>query len=71
MIGKKLIYQIRGKRNTYSIVHFERLIEAERESEEIYPSGHGNIHGTFQECLGQHSKMITSYFRMKIVRMFW
>ena len=24
------------------------------------PSGHGNIHGTFQECLGEHSKMILS-----------
>ena len=24
------------------------------------PSGHSNIHGTFQECLGEHSKMILS-----------
>ena len=34
-IGKKLIHKNRSKRNTYSIVHYERLIEIERESEEI------------------------------------
>ena len=25
------------------------------------PNGHNNIQGTFQECLGEHSKMIPSY----------
>ena len=35
-IAKKVIYQNRGKRNIYSIRHFETLLEIERESEEIY-----------------------------------
>ena len=29
-------------------------------SQEILPSEDGNIHGTFLECLGEHSKMILS-----------
>ena len=33
---KQLIYQQRGKRNHCSVIHFERLMEIERESEEIY-----------------------------------
>ena len=35
-----------------------------------YSSGHGNMHETFQECFVEHSKMIRSWFRMKIVWMF-
>ena len=36
IIGKKVIYQYRDNRNPYSMRHFERLLEIERESEEIY-----------------------------------
>ena len=36
IIGKKVIYQNRAKRNLYSMRHFETLLELERESEEIY-----------------------------------
>ena len=36
IIGKKVIYQYRDIRNPYSMRHFERLLEIERESEEIY-----------------------------------
>ena len=36
MIGKKVIYQNRNKGQLYSIVHCERLIELEQESEEIF-----------------------------------
>ena len=36
-IAKKVIYQNSGKRNIYSMRHFEILLEIERESEEIYP----------------------------------
>ena len=36
MMGKKIIYQNRGTRNMYSMRHFERIIELERESEEIH-----------------------------------
>ena len=36
IIAKKVIYQNRGKRNIYSMRHFEILLEIERESEEIY-----------------------------------
>ena len=35
MIGKKIIYQNRGTINLYSMRHVERVIEIERESEEI------------------------------------
>ena len=38
IIGKKVIYQSRGKRNQYSMRHFETLLKLERESEEIYAS---------------------------------
>ena len=36
IIGKKVIYQNRDNRNPYSMRHFERLLEIEIESEEIY-----------------------------------
>ena len=35
IIGKKLIYQDRGKRQPYYMIH-ERLVEIEGESDEIY-----------------------------------
>ena len=35
MIGKQIIYQKRGRWNAYSMVHFERLVDLERKSEEI------------------------------------
>ena len=43
LIGKKLIYQNRGTRNSYSIRHFERVLELERESEEIYAQSQDKI----------------------------
>ena len=43
MIGQKIIYQKRGTRNMYSIRHFERILELERESEEIYTLSHDKI----------------------------
>ena len=36
MIGKQIIYQNRGRRNAYLMVHFERLMDLERESEEMH-----------------------------------
>ena len=36
MIGKKIIYQNRGRRNSYYMVHFERLMDLERESKEVH-----------------------------------
>ena len=36
IIGKKLIYQNRENRASYSMVHFERMLEMKRESEETY-----------------------------------
>ena len=37
LILKKLIYQNRGKRSAYSLIHYEILIEIKKkESEEIY-----------------------------------
>ena len=36
IIGKKVIYQNRGRGNQYSMRHLERLLEIERESEELY-----------------------------------
>ena len=43
IIGKKVIYQNRGKRNLYSMRHFETLLELERESEEIYASNNDTL----------------------------
>ena len=43
MIGKNIIYQNRGTRNMYSMRHFERILELERESEEIYALAHDRI----------------------------
>ena len=42
-IGKKVIYQNRGKRNLYSMRHFETLLELERESEKIYALNNDNL----------------------------
>ena len=42
-IAKKVIYQNRGKRNPYSVRHFETLLEIERESEEIYAINNDNM----------------------------
>ena len=36
LIGKIMIYQNRDKRVLYLIVHFERLLEIEREAEEMF-----------------------------------
>ena len=36
IIGKKLIYQNRENRAPYSMIHFKRMLELERESEETY-----------------------------------
>ena len=36
LIGKILIYQNRGKIMLYSIVHFERLLQIEREAEQMF-----------------------------------
>ena len=44
MIGKMLIYQTRSKRHLYSIVNFEKLIETERELEEIYAIRNDKFH---------------------------
>ena len=38
--------------------HFERCMF--NMFDMFKPSGHGNIYGKFQECLGEHSKMIPS-----------
>ena len=43
IIGKKVIYQSRGKRNQYSMRHFETLLELERESEEIHASNNDTL----------------------------
>ena len=43
-IGKKVIYQSRGKENLYSMRHFKALLEIERESEEI----HANTNDTLE-----------------------
>ena len=40
---KKIIYQNRGTRNGYSIRNFERVLELERESEEIYAQSQDKI----------------------------
>ena len=36
MIGKQIIYENRGRRNAYSMVLFEKLVDLERESEKIH-----------------------------------
>ena len=43
IIGKKVIYQNREKRNPYSMRHFERLLEIERESEETYANNNDTL----------------------------
>ena len=43
IIGKKVIYQNRGKRNIYSMRHFETMLEIERESEETFALNNDNI----------------------------
>ena len=43
IIAKKVIYQNRGKRNIYSLIHFKALLEMERESEEVYANENDNI----------------------------
>ena len=42
IIAKKVIYQNRGKRNIYSLIHFKALLEMERESEEVYANENDN-----------------------------
>ena len=43
IIAKKLIYQNRGKRSIYSLIHFKALLERERESEEVYAKDNDKI----------------------------
>ena len=43
IIGKKVIYQNRGKRNLYSMRHFETMLEIGRESEETFALNNDNI----------------------------
>ena len=43
MLGKKNIYQNRGTENLYSMRQFERVIEIERESEEINALNHDKM----------------------------
>ena len=43
IIAKKLIYQNRGKRNIYSLIHLKALLEMERESEEVYANENDKI----------------------------
>ena len=43
MLGKKNIYQNRGTENLYPMRQFERVIEIERESEEINALNHDKM----------------------------
>ena len=43
MIGKEIIYRNRGKGNQYSMRHFERILEIERESEETFAANNDNV----------------------------
>ena len=43
ILGKKIIYQNRGTVNLYSMRHLERVIEIERESEEINALNHDKM----------------------------
>ena len=40
---EKIIYQNRGTGNMYSMRHFERILELERESKEIHALNHDKI----------------------------
>ena len=59
IIAKKLIYQNRGKRNIYSLIHFKALLEMERESEEVYANENDKIE--------QYERRSEKYLRLKYV----